>query len=276
MADWLSESDRYGDRIEIVAYVSAVASFAALVVYFGMLFFAESVRIRPADEKLVILLFLAVSGTAGLLTAAHRNGGRRLLLVCLMLAGLTGMLRSLQNQSWGYAPLALFAVYGHWILTCPAAVERFRPLKPHERKTGEGAGVYYLLLSVFVFYAAYRLMLALQILGVQEYDPRYDPVGGVLQLFASGLYLLLAAGLRRWRPWARWSGVFLFALIGLAMAPELVNVTRYWVYWRQLLKLFYFFAFAAYLLLSPVARRGFSRPPKPEAARTPHDPSPPS
>ncbi len=273
MPNFLSTSELFNDRVELVGYATLAGSAIMLVVYFAMIFFYSPViQQSPAAKAALLLLFPLIFFIAWWIPK-HKNTARFFLSCTFLGLGLLALIRVLdENLPW-YGLLVGYTFWGYWVLSHPAAIAFFRPLKLFEINQQERSQGFYFFRAYFVFQAVYAFYLGMNILSQAEGDVLYNP-GRAVGLLAWSLLLWgLLFLLRRGKNFARWSMLLVMAIAAAVQLPDTFSTHSYAAYWKALGNFFVLLAFALYLAFSRFGRECFQKPKPPVPGTAPNRPA---
>ena len=273
MANFLSTSELFSDRVELVGYATLAGSAILLVVYFGMIFFYAPVIQQSLVTKAFLLLLFVLLFFIAWWVPKHKSIARFFLSCSFLGLGLYALTQVLNENLVWYSLLAGYAFWGYWVLSHPAAIAVFRPLKPFETQHQERSQWFYFFRAYFMFQAVYTFYLGLVILSQAEGEALYNP-GRAIGLLAWSLLLWgLLFLLRRGSPFARWSMLLVMTIAAAVQLPGTFSTHSYTDYWKALSNFFVLLAFALYLAFSRFSREYFQKP-KPQATvSTPNQPA---
>lgn len=272
MPNFLSTQEQFQDRVELIGYLTLIASGALLIVYFGMLFFYAPVQQQSAGTKAGLLGLFLAAFAVGWWIPKHKNFARRLfLLFFLVLGTYSADLLFKQEKPW-YALPGAYAFFGYWILSHPAAVRFFRPLKPAEARFEEGSQVFSIFRVFFLFQGAWAFYAGSVMVTLAAGDPLYNPAKAVGLLCWALLLWLILFLLKHGQPFARWTLAGLLALQAIMCIPDTFGKHSYIAYWSALGNFSLSLAYAIFLASSAWCRAFFKKdtpPAQPTAPTVP-------
>jgi hypothetical protein len=264
----LSVDEQFKDHVELVGVACTAAATLFIFVYFGMLFFSETVRLAAPEQKLGLLAFYGVVAGVSLFVPFHRNWARWVLGWLVLGQGVYSASRWLDHGHWAHVVTVAFAVYAYWVLQHPAAIAQFRDLRPAETRQRNDAKLFQAWLAGLALYAAFQAWSGLQLAIAQEHELTGDSLPALSQMLWAAWLAVLIASLRRLQRWSRWLGAVTFCVAGVVYLPDTFVVRGYWFYWLALLKCIFFFSLAGYLLFARTAREHFVPLHRPGAERS--------
>lgn len=258
---FLTESELFSDRIELAGYGTLFGAALFLPVYFALIFFYAPVRNQtPATQIGWLALMAAVAGL-GFALVRLRAWARLALLTFYLGFGLWALVAVRDRSAWYWAP-AVWSVFVFWVLTHPAAVARFRPLRARELRTAEGLQPFSFGVVVLYFFSAFSLAA-----GIDAFAVSWDQTVTDAEALTWSLHILGALGLaglawcvRRLWTWARWLAVLVLLALAGSLLPDTFTTKSYSQYWLAMAKLSFFAGFAGYLAFSARVHRAFARP----------------